>query len=292
MEVGVIGGSGFLGSHTADALSDAGHSVRLLDKASSPWRRPDQDMVQCDLLDYPSLVSAVSGCVAVYNFAALSDLNEALSKPIETIRVNILGAANVKQACVDSGVEILAYASSVYVNSRQGGFYGCSKRAAEDYAREYANRYGIDCRIARYGSLFGPRAESENGLFRIIKQALETGHVTYVGNRESIRQYIYVEDAASASVDLLSPEFANSTTVLSGRESVRVLDLLEMLREMLGISEPVRFQDQDYTGHYIRTPYASREPKTMRYSPSLSVELEQGLLMTISAMKADLNEQV
>ena len=49
--VTVVGGSGFLGSHFADQLSEAGHHVRIYDKIDSPWKRPNQEMVVGDLLD-------------------------------------------------------------------------------------------------------------------------------------------------------------------------------------------------------------------------------------------------
>ena len=57
----VIGGSGFIGSHVADQLSEAGHSVCLYDRVDSPWQRPDQSMVIGELADYGSLAGAISG---------------------------------------------------------------------------------------------------------------------------------------------------------------------------------------------------------------------------------------
>ncbi len=47
----VIGGSGFLGSHVADALTEAGHEVMIFDKTPSPYLRPDQEMMLGDVLD-------------------------------------------------------------------------------------------------------------------------------------------------------------------------------------------------------------------------------------------------
>ena len=67
------------------------------------------------------------------------------------------------------------YASTVYVYSRDGGFYRCSKQAAEHYVEEYQRSYGLDYTILRYGSLYGPRSDHRNGLYRIVKNALELG---------------------------------------------------------------------------------------------------------------------
>src|SRR5688500_14947872 len=113
-----IGGSGFLGSHVADALSDSGYRVRILDRVDSPFRRADQKMIVGDMLDDSILDAAVAGCEAVYNFAAIADLDDALDKPLETVHVNILGNLQVLDACRRHGVERYGYASTVYVHSR------------------------------------------------------------------------------------------------------------------------------------------------------------------------------
>ena len=55
----VIGGSGFLGSHVCDHLSDAGYVVNILDQVASPWLRSDQQMLGGDLQVYALLVKSV-----------------------------------------------------------------------------------------------------------------------------------------------------------------------------------------------------------------------------------------
>src|SRR5438128_1370071 len=115
--VTVVGGSGFVGSHVADQLSDAGWHVRVYDQVASPWRRADQQMIVGDLLDYSRLSDAIAGSEVVYNFAALADLNIALTQPLETVRVNVLGNVQVLEACRAHGVGRIVYASTVYVYS-------------------------------------------------------------------------------------------------------------------------------------------------------------------------------
>jgi UDP-glucose 4-epimerase len=61
MQVCVIGGSGFLGSHVADQLSAAGHEVRIYDRTLSPWLQPGQTMLVGDLLAFETLQEAVKG---------------------------------------------------------------------------------------------------------------------------------------------------------------------------------------------------------------------------------------
>jgi UDP-glucose 4-epimerase len=278
----VLGGSGFLGSHVADQLTQAGHSVVIYDRVSSPWRRAGQEMIVGDLLDAQRLSEAIRGAQVVYNFAALADLNRALRLPLETVRVNVLGNVQVLECCRDHGVSRLVYASTVYVQSRQGGFYRCSKQAAEQYIEEFQRVFGLDFTILRYGSLYGPRADESNGLLRIVRHALKTGVLRYEGSRDAMRAYIHVEDAARASVAALGAEFRNQSVVLTGQEPMRVLDLMHMLAEMLGLSEPVQFVEMHQPGHYVRTPYAYEPRLGRKYTPPLHVDLGEGLLQLIA----------
>jgi UDP-glucose 4-epimerase len=286
MRVCVIGGSGFLGSHVADQLSAAGHEVRIYDRNPSTWLQAGQTMIVGDLLALDSMQEAVKGCDVVYNFAALADLNDALDKPIETVKINVLGNVQVLETCRQQGVKRFVYASTVYVYSREGGFYRCSKQAAEHYVEEYQQVYGMDYTILRYGSLYGPRADHSNGLYRIVKSALETGVLRYQGSRDTLREYIHVEDAARASVAALNDDFRNQSVVLTGQEPMRVLDLLEMLAEILGLKNAVEFIAGEQPGHYVRTPYAYQPKLGLKYVPSMHVDLGQGLLQLIDVVRA------
>jgi len=288
--VTVVGGSGFLGSHVADQLSEAGHQVRIYDLVESRWRRADQEMIVGDLLDSHRLKEAVLGSEAVYNFGAVADLNLARDLPIKTVEVNILGNVQVLEACRLNGIKRFIYASTVYVYSREGGFYRCSKQAAEHYVEEYFRTYGLDYTILRYGSLYGPRADATNGLLRIVRTALETGVVRYEGSQDALREYIHVEDAARASVAALGPDFRNQSVVLTGQEPMRVMDLLKMIAEILGIPDSVEFIEGSQPGHYVRTPYAYEPKLGRKYMPPMHVDLGQGLLQLIGEIRANMTK--
>lgn len=287
----VIGGSGFLGSHVADQLSEAGYSVRVFDRARSRWLSSGQTMIVGDILDQRALDEAVAGASAVYNFAALADLNEALDKPRLTVELNILGTVNVLEACRAAKVARFVYASTVYVYSREGGFYRCSKQAAEHYVEEYQRAFGLDFTILRYGSLYGPRADASNGLYRIVRDALANRRISYEGNAESIREYIHVTDAARSSVLALEEGFRNESVVLTGHQPMRVHDLLKMLAEIMGMPDAVDFRDENYAGHYVRTPYAYLPRLGRRYTPPLHVDLGQGLLQLIDDVRAEVSRE-
>jgi len=278
----VVGGSGFIGSHVADHLSDAGYIVTVYDITGSKWLRKDQTMVLGDVLNNQLLDKVIADADVVYNFAALADLNQALNQPLKTVNINILGNINVMEACRQHGVRRFVYASTAYVHSREGGFYRCSKQASEAYIEEYQRVYGLNYTILRYGSLYGPRADETNGMWRIVKTALETGKLHYEGHPDAMREYIHVEDAAIASITALDEEFKNENVVLTGQEPMRVLDLLKMLGEVLGLpEEAVEFTDNDYVGHYIRTPYAYQPRLGRKFIPPMHVDLGQGLLQVV-----------
>ena len=287
-KVVVVGGSGFIGSHVADRLSDVGYHVTIYDKIKSQWLRNDQKFIIGDVQDSEKLNQSISGAEVVYNFAAIADLDQAFKQPIKTININILGNLNVLEACRTHGVKRFIYASTVYVHSREGGFYRCSKQASESYVEEYHKIYGLDYTILRYGSLYGPRADYTNGIYRIIKSAIENGLVSYEGDINAMREYIHVEDAAQASVDAIKDDFINQSIVLTGQELMRVEDMLKMLAEILGMSQDlIEFIESDHVGHYIRTPYAYQPKLGKKFIPPIHVDLGQGLLQMINELQAE-----
>ena len=281
----VVGGSGFIGSHVADHLSDAGYQVTIYDKTKSQWLRSDQKIVIGDVLDSKKLNQTIDSAEVVYNFAALADLNQALAQPHKTVNINILGNLNVLDACHNSGVKRFIYASTVYVHSREGGFYRCSKQASEAYVEEYQKIFGLDYTILRYGSLYGSRADETNGVYRIVQSALKNGFVSYEGDPDAMREYINVEDAARASIDILDEKFVNENIVLTGQEPMKVINMLKMLSEILYFpTETVKFVENKYAGHYVRTPYAYQPKLGKKYIPPVHVDLGQGLLQIINEL--------
>jgi UDP-glucose 4-epimerase len=287
----VFGGSGFIGSHVADHLSEAGYEVIIYDIKDSPYLRDDQEIVIGDILDLEKVDNVTRDAKVVYNFAALSDLNEALDKPLETIEVNLLGTVKILEACRKNKIERFIYASTVYVHSREGGFYRCSKLATEQYIQEFHNQYGLEYCVLRYGSLYGPRSGPDNGLWRILDLAVTTGEIKYVGHPETFREYIHVDDAARASLMALGDDFKNQHIVLTGQEPMKVFDLLKMIGEILEIKKDIQFQDTSYVGHYIRTPYSYNEKVGKKYIPSMHVDLGQGILQMINEIKNSTTDQ-
>jgi UDP-glucose 4-epimerase len=110
-----VGGSGFIGFHVADCLSDDGYQVTIYDFVKSLWFRESQEMVIGDILDDKALKQVIKGADVVYNFAGLANLDHALNQPINSAKINILGNLNVLEACRILNVKRIIYASTIYV---------------------------------------------------------------------------------------------------------------------------------------------------------------------------------
>jgi UDP-glucose 4-epimerase len=284
----VVGGSGFVGSHVADALTEAGHETTILDRVDSPWRQAEQELVTADLADADAVAAAVAGHEVVYNFAGIADIDAARSMPVETARVNVLGNVNVLEACARAGVRRYVFASSIYVASEAGSFYRVSKQACELYVEEYQREFGLDYTILRYGTLYGRRAGETNSVHRYLRQALEERRIHASGTGEELREYIHVEDAARLSVQILVPEFANQQVVLTGHHPMRYADVLALIREIVGedVQIEMRAPEPGASPHYSITPYAFRPKRARKLVSSWYVDMGQGLVDCLEEIAA------
>ena len=266
MKIVVLGGSGFVGSHVADELIKKGHKVKIFDKKKSKWLRQDQKMYIGNILNTKDLERAIKDADVVFNCAALADIDRALKEPVNTVKVNILGTVQALELCCKHNIKRFIQASTIYVNSSEGGFYRSSKKAAEDYVREYKKNYNLSYTIIRFGSLYGRRADDTNGVRKIIKRAIAKGKLTYVGNRKSVREYINISDAAKACCEILKNKYKNKHIILTGTKKIKVFDFLNRLSKILNISQKIEFRNLKFTGHYITNPYTYKPEKGVKFA--------------------------
>lgn len=281
MRITVFGGSGFLGSHICDKLSDAGHQVTIVDVVPSPWLRPDQTMLTGSILDESLVKEAVINADIVFNYAGIADIGEANAKPVETVRLNVLGNVIALEACKNAGVSRYIFASSLYVYGKSGGFYRASKQACEIYIENYQASHGLPYTILRYGSLYGPRADQRNAIERFCREALTTGTIRYYGSPEALREYVHVDDASTATLEILAPQFKNENIIISGNQPMRVSDLFRMIEEMLGKKLAIEYEHDPESGHYQITPYTFMPKVGRKLIPPLTVDLGQGILRVL-----------
>lgn len=287
----VLGGSGFIGAYVADRLTQEGYQVAIYDLSKSPHLLANQEMIIGDILDEAALQQAAQGCDYIYNFAGLADLNDARNRPIDSVKLNVLGTVNALEAARLAKVKRFIQASTVYVYSHAGSFYRASKQSAEQYIEAYHERYSLDYTILRYGSLYGRRADSRNGIYRLLKQALEENKITYSGSQSSVREYIHVKDAAKMSVRILDETYKNKHCILTGSEKMQISGLLKMIAEMLPGEIQLEYQDKEIEGHYETTPYAFQPKLGYKLIDTNYVDLGQGLLDCIAELHAELSKQ-
>ena len=288
MKILIIGGSGFIGSHVADQLTLNNHKVTIFDKKESKWIKKNQKFIKGDILDSPKLEKAIKNQDVVYNFAGISDLNEAIQKPEETVNLNILSVVKILESCVKFKLKKFVFASTIYTDSKEGSYYRCSKQAAEIYIKEYNRKYKLKYSILKYGSVYGIRSNESNNIFRIIKKAINKKKLEYIGNLEAIREYINVVDAAKASVEILKKEYDNKSIILTGSYKTKVADILNMIREIMDIKTKINFVNKKYEGHYVRTPYSFIRDDTIKYTPKTHIDLGKGLLELITSINDEI----
>lgn len=289
MKIIVFGGSGFIGSHVADVLTEKGYKVKIFDINKSLYLKTDQEMIIADILDYEQVCEAVEDAYAIYNFAGLADIHKANEKPLDTIKFNILGNAHILEAIKKQNIHRYIFASTVYVYSNSGSFYRSSKQACESYIHDYSIKYNIPYTVLRYGSLYGPRADKSNFISQLLKEGLTKKKLTYLGDGEEIRDYIHVEDAARCSVDILDQNFVNQNVILTGHQQIKIKDLLVMVNEMLGSDLKIELKKEFTDLHYEVTPYSFNPKIGKKYISNYYLDMGQGLLQCIEEIHKKLN---
>ena len=198
----VTGSSGFIASHIVDLLDEKGYEVILFDSVPSKYKSIHHKEIIGDILRIDDINKAIKDCSAVFHFAAQADIDLSNDNPYSTIESNIMGTQNVLEASRKNEVNRFIFASSIYVYGELGSFYRVSKQSCEKIIEEYSTRFSLPYTIVRYGSLYGERANEDNGLYRIIFEALTNQKISYSGDGEEIREYIHASDAAILSVNI------------------------------------------------------------------------------------------
>lgn len=183
VDVLITGGGGFIGSHLAHRLAEAGARVRILDDFSTGRRGNldglDIDVIEGSILDDDALARAVAGCRFVLHHAAFVSVAAGELDPGTCRRINVDGTRKVVEASTAAGVHRLVNTSSSAVYGDQGGApvpETCSPDPASEYARtklesESIAREAVDAMDTvslRYFNVFGPRQRSDSDYAAVI----------------------------------------------------------------------------------------------------------------------------
>lgn len=272
----VTGGSGFIGSHVVDGLTVAGYRPRILDTRPSPWHEPAAaETVIGDVRRVEDVVRALQGCSAVCHLAAAADVGEVHAQPAWASELNCMGTLNVLEAARRTGVRRVVYASTVWVYSdvdaaevdeetllpRPAHLYTAGKLSGELSCHSYAELYGLEATILRFGIPYGPRARPAAVIPSFVDRARRGEPLSIAGSGEQERAFVYVEDLAEGVVRALVPQAAGRTYNLAGTETVTVREVAEIVRDEVAATEIVHTEGRagDLRGATIRSDRAEQE---------------------------------
>lgn len=264
----VTGGAGFIGSNLCEALLDLGYVVRCLDDLSTGKQEnvdlfinnPNYEFIRGDIKDFDTCMGACENVDFVLNQAAWGSVPRSIERPLFYCANNIQGTLNMLEAARQNGVKKFVYASSssVYgdepnlpkIEGREGNLlspYAVSKRADEEWAKQYTMHYGLDTYGLRYFNVFG-RRQDPNGAYaavipKFIKQLLNGEVPTINGDGRQSRDFTYIENVIEANLKAcLAPHEAAGTAVniaYGGREYL--IDIYYGLTEALGVNVEPNF---------------------------------------------------
>jgi UDP-glucose 4-epimerase len=183
MNILIIGGAGYIGSHVAREFLDQGHGVTVYDNLSSGLREnlfPEAAFIHGDILDYHALLNAVrggagaqnpapgSGFDALVHLAAFKAAGESMIKPEKYSLNNINGTINILNAAAEGGIKNIVFSSSAAVYgepqylpidekhpTNPANYYGFTKREIEGFLGWYEKLRGIRFASLRYFNAAG-----------------------------------------------------------------------------------------------------------------------------------------
>jgi UDP-glucose 4-epimerase len=250
----VTGGAGFIGSNIVDAYLEYGHEVHIFDDLSTGQAanvNPKATLHQLDIADKESALrlEQIRPDILCHH-AAQMDVRHSVADPAFDARVNIIGFINLLEACKNSGVKKVIFASSggaVYGEqevfpapeehaTRPASPYGVSKRAGELYLSYYHQAFGLPYIALRYANVYGPRqsAKGEAGVVAIFLSLLLTGKTPVInGDGRQTRDYVYVGDVVAANVAALDSPYVGEINIGTGVET-DVVAIFQHLRQAIG----------------------------------------------------------
>lgn len=301
----VTGGAGFIGSHLAEALVRAGHTVRVLDDLSSGRRENlahmdhDIEFIQADICDTAAVKTAVAGVDTVFHQAAMASVPRSIELPLETNSINIGGTVALLCAARDAGVRRFVFASSssiygdnpVLPKSEEMPLspispYGLQKQAGEQYVCMFHRLYGLETVALRYFNVFGPRQNPESDYAAVIPifitRLLQGRAPTVYGDGEQSRDFTYVENVVRANMlcmDAPTGAVGRAYNIACG-ERYSLNDLLRMINAELGTATAAEYTDPrpgDVKHSQAAIEMACRE---LGFKPGIGIE--EGLARTVA----------
>jgi len=231
------------------------------------------------------------------HLAALAGVRPSLVAPQKYIRTNLEGTTTLYEACRQSGIErvVFASSSSVYgvVDEAAGSQafresdlclspaspYAATKRSGELLSSTYRDLYGIGISCLRFFTVFGPRQRPDMAMHKFVKAITSGEPIPVFGDGSSRRDYTYIDDIVSgvvAAIERVRPA-SYSIYNLGGTVTTSLSEMIETIEEVLGqkaIVNRLPIQPGDVPITYADISLAKEE---LGYQPTTSVKegLEQ-----------------
>ena len=303
----VTGGAGFIGSHLCKELLIKGHHVICVDNFHTGDVRNIEEHIRCSKfqvmnqdITYPFYVAVDE----IYNLACPASPKYYQENPVETIRTNVIGMANVLEIAKRAGAKVVqASTSEVYGCPQEHpqketywgnvncvgprSMYDEGKRCAESLCREYKIQHDVDVRIVRIFNTYGPNMAIGDGrvVSNFIVAALADRDIKIYGNGEQTRSFCYVDDTVRGLMLMMGrgPTEKEPFIVNIGNpeEEIRIIDLARMIKRMI---KTVKQCNIVYEADLQDDPIM-RKPdigKAQRMGWEPLVRLENGLKETIA----------
>ena len=264
----ITGGAGFIGSHLADALFEAGHEIVVIDDLSTGSidniahlkGRPRFHYAIESIFNEPVLAELVDGADVVFHLAAAVGVRKIVEEPVQTIETNVYGTELVlKLANKKKKRVIVASTSEVYGKNAEVPFredadlvlgpttkhrwaYACSKALDEFLALAYWKERKLPIVIVRLFNTVGPRQTGRYGMVipTFVRQALAGAPITVFGDGSQSRSFTAVSDVVRALIALAEEPRAVGEVfnVGNGRE-ISIMALAEQVKAMTDSRSPI-----------------------------------------------------
>ena len=304
MNILVTGAAGFIGAALSERLLGRGHRVVGFDDFNGYYDprlkearaarvaalHPGFRMVRGDIADESALRRLVAdyGFDAVVNLAAQAGVRYSLENPGAYVRSNLVGFANVLEACRHGGVPKLVYASSssVYGGNEKMPFseddrvdspvslYAATKKSDELMAHVYSHLFGLQTIGLRFFTVYGPWGRPDMAIWLFADAMLKGEPIKVFNGGRMKRDFTYIDDIVSGVVSCVeSPELGREELFNIGNNRPEELGrLIDVLAGALGV-EPVKellpMQPGDVPATYADI---SRIGKTLGYAPTTSID--------------------
>jgi dTDP-glucose 4,6-dehydratase len=303
VKVLVAGGAGFIGSaYVRRRLeADPGGEVRVLDKLTYAGRRENlQDLPQervelvvGDVSDRDVVAAAIEGCDAVVNFAAESHVDRSIHSPGEFIQTDVFGTFVLLEAARDADVRHLQVSTDeVYGSIDSGSFtessplepsspYSASKAGGDLIVGAFHRTYDAEALVVRASNNYGPRQHPEKLIPLSVLNALAGDPLPVYGDGLQVRNWLFVDDFASAIDLVLERGRPGEVYNVGGPEELPNIDVVRQILALTGRDESLLEHVTDRPGHDRRYSLDSEKLRS-ELGWEAAVHFDEGLARTVA----------